>query len=53
MTGQSPLDLFPEGGDRFFFKAVDAQILFTRDAGGKIDGATMFQNGRQTRATRR
>lgn len=52
-TGQDPLDLYAEKPDHFFFKAVDAQIVFARDASGKIDGAVMFQNGREAKATRK
>ncbi|MES2444411.1 MAG: serine hydrolase domain-containing protein [Pseudomonadota bacterium] len=52
-TGQDPLELHAEKPDHFFFKEVDAQIVFRRDAAGKVDAATLFQNGRQTVAKRR
>ncbi|MBX3563220.1 MAG: serine hydrolase [Sphingomonas sp.] len=52
-TGQNALDLFAETPDHFFFKVVDAQIDFTRDATGKIDGAVMHQNGRDMKAVRK
>ncbi|RYY24999.1 MAG: serine hydrolase [Sphingomonadales bacterium] len=52
-TKQPELDLFPEKPDQFFFKVVDAQIVFVRDAAGKIIGAEMQQNGRKTKATRK
>ncbi|MBN8810553.1 MULTISPECIES: serine hydrolase [unclassified Sphingomonas] len=52
-TRQPPLDLFPEAKDRFFFRAVDAQMDFTRDASGKIVGAVMHQNGRDQKAVRK
>ncbi len=52
-TGQGPLDLFPEAQDRFFYRAVDAQIDFTRDASGKVTGAVLHQNGRDQKAVRK
>ncbi|PKP93681.1 MAG: serine hydrolase [Alphaproteobacteria bacterium HGW-Alphaproteobacteria-16] len=52
-TRQDPLDLFPEKPDHFFFKAVDAQVVFTRDASGKVTSATLFQNGRELKAVRK
>jgi CubicO group peptidase (beta-lactamase class C family) len=51
-TGQAALDLIAEGQDRFFFRKVDAQIDFTRDATGKIIGAVLHQNGRDQKAVR-
>lgn len=52
-TGQGPLELHAEEPDHFFFKEVDAQIVFRRDASGKIDAAILHQNGRETIALRR
>lgn len=52
-TGQGPIELFAEKPDHFFFRAVDAQFVFTRDASGKIDGAVLHQNGRQMPAKRK
>ncbi len=52
-TGQSPLDLFPETPDRFFFRTVNAQIEFTRDAAGQITGATMRQNGSELKLAKK
>lgn len=52
-TRQQPLELFADKPDHFFFRAVDAQIVFTRDAAGKIDGAVLHQNGRQAPAKKR
>jgi hypothetical protein len=31
LTGQAELEIFPEDVDRFFYKAVQAQLTFTRD----------------------
>lgn len=52
-TGQEEFELFPEGKDRFFLKVVDAQVEFTRDAGGKVTGMILHQGGRSTPAPRR
>ena len=52
-TGQGPLELHAEKPDHFFFKEVDAQIVFRRDAAGNIDAAILHQNGREAVAKRR
>lgn len=44
-TGQPPFTLNAEAKDRFFLTVVDAQISFTRDAAGKVDGLILHQNG--------
>ena len=53
-SGQEPLPLYPEAPDRFFLRAVDAQMAFTRDPGGAVTGlvltqGTLQQNARKTR----
>lgn len=45
LTGQPELEIFPEDVDRFFYKAVQAQISFTRDESGAVSGLTLHQNG--------
>ena len=52
-TGQQAFPLFAEKADHFFLKVVDAQLVFTRDAGGAITGATLIQNGQQIPAVRK
>lgn len=52
-TGQGPIELFAEKPDHFFFRVVDAQLVFTRDAAGKVDGVVLHQNGRQMPAKRK
>ena len=52
-TGQDPVPMFAEAADRFFLKIVDAQIAFTRDAGGRIASATLTQNGNTMVARRK
>lgn len=52
-TRQGPLEIFAESPDHFFFKVVDAQIVFERDGAGKVTGATLHQNGRDTKAVKK
>jgi hypothetical protein len=51
MTGQQQIPVFAEGGDRFFLKVVDAQIVFERGAAGAVTKLTIHQNGRKIPAT--
>jgi CubicO group peptidase (beta-lactamase class C family) len=44
-TGQDRFQLFAEKEDAFFLKAVDAQIVFTRDSSGMVAGMILKQNG--------
>jgi CubicO group peptidase (beta-lactamase class C family) len=52
ITGQGTLPIFASGRDKFFYKVVDAQIDFERDADGKVIAAVLHQTGRDVRATR-
>ncbi len=52
-TGQQEFELFAESKDRFFLKVVDAQVEFTRDAGGKVTGLILHQGGRSQPAPRK
>jgi serine-type D-Ala-D-Ala carboxypeptidase/endopeptidase len=52
LTGQPALPIFASARDRFFYKAVDAQLDFERDAGGKVVAVVLHQNGRDMRAER-
>lgn len=45
ITEQPVVPLFAMGEDRFFYKQIDAEILFERDTEGKVTGLTLFQNG--------
>lgn len=53
MTGQRALPVFPEAKDKFFLKAVDAHMVFERDASGAVTGLTLFQGGRSTKARKK
>ena len=45
-TGQPSIAIFNSAPDEFFYKVVDAQVTFERDAAGKIKGVILHQNGR-------
>lgn len=45
-TGQQELEIFPSSEKLFFPRAVDAQLEFQTDAGGKVTGVILHQNGR-------
>ncbi|MBE2286648.1 MAG: serine hydrolase [Prosthecobacter sp.] len=51
LTGQPFLKLFAKEKDRFFYKAVAAEIAFNREDGA-IKSLTLFQNGREMTARR-
>lgn len=52
LTGQPFLPLYHAGNDRFFYRAVPAEIQFARGAGGTVASLTLHQNGRELPATR-
>src|SRR5207248_2234700 len=39
ITGQPAIPIFASAKDKFFYKVVDAQLDFERDAGGKVVAA--------------
>jgi DNA-binding transcriptional MerR regulator len=45
LSGQPELEIFPEDVDRFFYKAVQAQITFIRKQGGDVTGLVLHQHG--------
>lgn len=47
VPGAPALQIVPEAPRAFFWKAVDAQIRFTTDAGGAVTGAEFMQGGQQ------
>ncbi|MEQ9563909.1 MAG: serine hydrolase [Woeseiaceae bacterium] len=51
VTGQMAYPVFAYDTDRFFYKVVDAQLQFERDAHGEVIAVILHQAG-QTRATR-
>ena len=46
-TGQEKLEIFPESETKFFSKAIDAQLEFTKDASGKVTGLVLYQAGQK------
>jgi hypothetical protein len=44
--------VFASGGDQFFYKIVEAQLTFERNADKKVTAVVLHQNGRDMRAPR-
>jgi CubicO group peptidase (beta-lactamase class C family) len=51
-AGQSKLPLYAEAEDRFFLRAVNAQVSFTRAPSGEVTGLVLHQGGRDQSARR-
>ncbi|MDJ0916506.1 MAG: serine hydrolase [Woeseiaceae bacterium] len=47
LTGQPAFPVFAYEPDKFFFKVVDAQLIFERDEAGAVSGVILNQNGQQ------
>jgi hypothetical protein len=45
LTGQPKCDIFPKSETEYFWKVVDAQVTFVKDATGKVTKAIHHQNG--------
>jgi D-alanyl-D-alanine-carboxypeptidase/D-alanyl-D-alanine-endopeptidase len=45
LTGQPYCEIFPESETNFFYKVVDAQLSFAKDANGDVTGLMLHQNG--------
>jgi D-alanyl-D-alanine-carboxypeptidase/D-alanyl-D-alanine-endopeptidase len=52
LSGQQPYEIYPSAKDEFYYKIVDAQITFHREATGAVTGLTLHQNGHTTDATK-
>ena len=52
LSGQSFLPVFPESETEFFYKAVDAQLTFKKNAAGEVSGLVLHQGGLDQTATR-
>lgn len=52
-TGQNKFPIFPETDTRFFARVANAQISFTKDDAGAVNGMVLHQGGRSTSAPRR
>ncbi|MFK8052572.1 MAG: serine hydrolase [Woeseiaceae bacterium] len=53
LTGQGYYPIFAKGDDVFFYKIVDAELHFERDADGAIDALVLHQSGMKQRAEKR
>lgn len=51
LSGQPAFPIFASSPLEFFWKVVDARLVFTEEA-GEVTGATLFQNGREFPLTR-
>lgn len=45
LTGQPPVPIYPDASGKFFYKVVEAELSFTRAAGGTVDAVVLHQNG--------
>jgi CubicO group peptidase (beta-lactamase class C family) len=52
LTGQPAFPVYASARDRFFYKVVDAQLDFERDADGRVTALVLHQNGAEQRARR-
>jgi hypothetical protein len=50
ITGQPRVQVFAESETKFFYKVVEAQITFQKDAEGKVTGLILHQSGRDQTA---
>jgi hypothetical protein len=52
LTGQPTFEIFPKEKDTFFWKVVEAEVTFVRDASGKVVKAVHRQGGQTLDAAR-
>ena len=45
-TGQEQFEIFARSPTEFYYKVVDAQLSFTKNDKGDVDGLTLHQGGR-------
>jgi len=48
LATQPAFEIYPSAKDHFYYKVVDAQVDFARDASGKVVTLTLHQNGRDS-----
>ncbi len=46
-TGQDALPIYPESETKFFYKVVDAQLVFNKNENGQVERVTLFQGGQK------
>jgi len=52
LTGQPKFEIYPKSTTEFYWKVVDAQVTFVKDASGKVTKAIHHQGGRTFDAPR-
>ena len=52
ISGQGKVPIYPESRNRFFWKVVDAEAEFARDAHGKVKSVVIHQGGNDVQGTR-
>ncbi len=52
VTGQERFPIFAEATDKFFFRVVDAQVVFERGTNGAVTGLVLHQGGQALYAPR-
>ena len=52
LTGQPTLEIYPQSQSEFFYKAVNAQMIFALDASGRATALVLHQNGQVITAPR-
>ncbi len=52
-TGQGEAPVYASAKDTFFYKVVEAQLVFQRDAQGAITGVVLHQNGQALQGKRK
>ncbi len=52
MSFQPAFRVYPSGPDRFFYRQVEAELIFKRDDSGSVVGLELEQGGRTLKASR-
>jgi serine-type D-Ala-D-Ala carboxypeptidase/endopeptidase len=47
LTGQDKFRIYPESDEKFFYRIVDAQIVFVKNDSGEVEKLVLHQNGQQ------
>ena len=52
LTGQQAYEVFASARDRFYYRVVNAQLDFERDARGQVIDLVLHQNGQNIKAVK-
>ena len=52
-TGQSKIPIYAEAENKFFARAMNAQLDFVKGRDGRVNGLVLHQGGRQMKAPRK